>query len=261
MRREGGWASVRGRRIVHPMSDAPTFRPARALPLIVLLAGAILGAVLFRDILTFETLARHRQTLLAWRDAHYVLAALGFIAVYVLVVAFSLPGATIMTLTGGFLFGVFPGALYCVIGATLGAIAIFLAVRAGLGEALHARIRDKPGLVGRIERGVRENAVSYLLIMRLVPAVPFFLANLVPAFLGVSLGTFALTTFFGIMPGAIVYASVGAGLGEIFDRGEVPDLGIIFEPEILLPLLGLAALSALPILLRRLSRNRGDISQ
>ena len=87
--------------------------------------------------------------------------------------------------------------------------------------------------------------------MRLIPAIPFFIANLAPAFLGVSLRNYIFTTFFGIMPGAIVYASVGAGLGEVFARGETPDLGIIFAPHILGPILGLCALAALPIVIKR----------
>jgi len=86
--------------------------------------------------------------------------------------------------------------------------------------------------------------------MRLVPAVPFFVANLIPALVGVSLWRFAITTFVGIIPGAIVYTSVGAGLGDVFERGESPNLGIIFEPQILLPILGLSALAALPIVLK-----------
>jgi uncharacterized membrane protein YdjX (TVP38/TMEM64 family) len=86
--------------------------------------------------------------------------------------------------------------------------------------------------------------------MRLVPAVPFFLANLIPAALGVSLGRFAFTTFFGIMPGGLVYTWVGAGLGEVFEKGETPNLGLLFEPQILGPILGLCALAALPIVIR-----------
>jgi len=102
--------------------------------------------------------------------------------------------------------------------------------------------------------GLRENELSVLFLMRLLPVVPFFLANLIPAALGVGLGRFALTTFFGIMPGALVYTWVGAGLGEVFARGGSPDLGLLFEPQILGPLLGLAALAALPMVLRLFRR-------
>jgi uncharacterized membrane protein YdjX (TVP38/TMEM64 family) len=86
--------------------------------------------------------------------------------------------------------------------------------------------------------------------------VPFFIANLVPSFLEVPLYRFVVSTFFGIMPGALVYTSVGAGLGEVFAKGETPNLGIIFEPQIILPLLGLALLAALPILIKMLRKGK-----
>ena len=167
----------------------------------------------------------------------------------------SLPGALIMTLTGGFLFGLFAGALLTVSAATLGAVAIFLAARTGLGESLQARMDASSGVMTRIRDGLRENEVSYLLLMRLVPAIPFFVANLAPALFGVKLRNYALTTFFGIMPGTVVYTWVGAGLSEVFASGETPDLGIFFEWHILGPVLGLCALSALPIVLKKFRRS------
>ncbi len=181
-------------------------------------------------------------------------AALLFVAAYAVLVALSLPGALLATLTGGFLFGLFPGVLFNVTGATLGAIAVFLAARAGFGAELNARIAGGGGAAARLMAGLRENELSVLFLMRLVPAVPFFLANLIPAALGVGLARFAVTTFFGIMPGALVYTWVGAGLGEVFERGETPNLGLLFEPQILGPILGLCALAALPIVIRALRR-------
>jgi uncharacterized membrane protein YdjX (TVP38/TMEM64 family) len=89
-----------------------------------------------------------------------------------------------------------------------------------------------------------------LFFIRLVPVVPFFVANLIPAFLAVPLHRYVISTFIGIMPGALVYTSVGSGLGEIFARGETPDLGVIFEPHILLPIIGLCALSLLPVFVK-----------
>jgi uncharacterized membrane protein YdjX (TVP38/TMEM64 family) len=108
------------------------------------------------------------------------------------------------------------------------------------------------GRIQRIKQGIDENQWEMLFLIRLVPAVPFFVANLLPALVGVPLGRYVVTTFLGIIPGAVVYTSVGAGLGEVFARGETPDLGIIFEPHVLLPILGLAALAALPIVLKAL---------
>lgn len=232
------------------MTEAPPNPMLRRLPLIAILVVALIGAFLLRDVLTFETLREQRETLLAFRDANYLLTVAVFVLAYVTIVAFSLPGATIATLTGGFLFATFPGVLFNVTGATLGAICIFLAARWGLGERLAARMEASEGSVKRIKDGIDENQWSMLFLIRLVPAVPFFVANLVPALVGVPLSRFAISTFFGIIPGALVYTSVGAGLGEVFARGETPDLGIIFTPPILLPILGLSLLAALPILIK-----------
>ncbi len=222
----------------------------RRAPLIAILLVAVIGAFTLRDYLSFETLRENRDALIAFRDANYVLTVLTFMAVYVGIVAFSLPGATIATLTGGFLFATFPGAVFNVVAATIGASLIFLAAKFGLGERLAARMEASEGAVKRLKEGIDGNQWSVLFLMRLVPAVPFFVANLIPALVGVPLSRFVITTFLGIIPGGIVYTSVGAGLGEVFERGESPDLGVIFEPHILLPILGLCALAALPILLK-----------
>lgn len=235
---------------------APT-RLRRYLPLAAICGVALIGYTFFGDVLSFETLRDNRQTLIAFRDANYAVTVGLFVAAYVTIVAFSLPGAAIATLTGGFLFATFPGALYNVTGATIGATLIFMAARWGLGERLAARLDQSGGTVGRLKAQIDENQLSMLFLIRLVPAVPFFVANLVPALVGVSLSRFVMTTFLGIIPGTVVYTSVGAGLGEVFARGETPDLGIIFEPHILLPILGLCALAVLPIVIKGLSGKKG----
>ncbi len=227
---------------------------ARKLPILISLAGAAIGAFTLRDHLSFAALAENREALLAFRDAHYVGAVLAFMAAYVVIVAFSLPGATIATLTGGFLFGLFPGVLFNVAAASLGAVAVFLAARAGFGASVADSIAARGGAVARLQAGLRKNEWSVLLMMRLVPAVPFFLANLIPAFVGTKLMPFAVTTVVGIIPGGLVFTSVGAGLGEVFAREETPDLSIIFAPHIIGPILGLAALSALPIVIKYLRK-------
>ena len=229
----------------------------KRLPLIAIAIVAAIGAFTLRDYLSFQALADNREALLAFRDANYLATVLVFITTYVVIVAFSLPGATIATLTGGFLFATFPGALFNVTGATLGATAIFLAARWGFGERLGARLEGSGGMVKRIKDGIDENQWSMLFLIRLVPAVPFFVANLVPALVGVPLYRFIVSTFLGIIPGGVVYTSVGAGLGEVFERGETPNLGIIFEPHILLPILGLCVLAALPILLKAVRGKKG----
>jgi len=222
----------------------------RQLPFLAILAVALIGAAFLRPYLGFDALAEHRDALARAVAEQYALAAITFVLAYVVIVALSLPGATVATITGGFLFGLFPGALFNFFAATLGAILIFLAARMGLGERLAARIDASPGAVQRLKRGIDENQWSVLFLMRLVPVVPFFVANVLPALLNVPLRRFVISTAVGIVPGGLVYTSVGAGLGEVLAAGESPDLGVIFEPHILGPLLGLAALAALPMVLR-----------
>ena len=228
----------------------------RMLPLAVILVVAVLGTLTLGEHLSFESLRDNRASLLAFRDSHYGAAVLVFMAAYVVIVAFSLPGATVATLTGGFLFGVFPGAFFNITAATIGAVVIFLAARWGAGDWLARRMDASEGRVKRVKAALDENQWSVLFLIRLVPAVPFFVANLLPAFVAVPLHRFMVSTFLGIIPGGVVYTSIGAGLGEVFERGDAPNLGVIFEPHILWPVLGLCALAALPIGIKALRGGR-----
>ncbi|MEL6884627.1 MAG: VTT domain-containing protein [Pseudomonadota bacterium] len=242
------------------MSDASEPRKAnltRNLPLLGILLVAAVGAFTLRDYISFQALADNREWLLAVRDNNYLLTALVYVVIYVLVVAFSLPGATIATLAGGFLFGTVFGAFFTVVAATVGATLIFLAARHGFGETLGARMEASTGTIKKIKDGIDDNQWSMLFVIRLVPAVPFFVANLIPAFMQVPLHRYVISTFFGIIPGTVVYASVGAGLGTVFARGETPNLGIIFAPHVLFPILGLAALSLLPVLVKSVTGKKG----
>lgn len=227
----------------------------RWIPIAGIAAIAAVGAFTLKDTLSFQALADNREALIAFRDANFLLTVLTYLGIYIAVVAFSLPGATIATLTGGFLFGLTTGTLLTVAAATVGATIIFLAARWGLGEKLAARMDASEGKIKSLKAGLAENEISVLFLMRLVPAIPFFVANLLPALVGVKLRNFVFTTFFGIIPGTAVYTWVGAGLGEVFARGETPNLGIIFEPHILGPILGLSALALLPILLKKFRKS------
>ncbi len=239
------------------MTNTPKSGWARRLPLIGILIVAAIGAFTLRDYLSFDALRDNREALIAFRDTNFVMTAELFVLAYVVIVAFSLPGATIATLTGGFLFGTALGALFNVTGATIGAVAIFLAARHGFGEQLGAKLESSSGPIKKIKDGIDENQWSMLFLIRLVPAVPFFVANLLPAFLEVPLYRYAVSTFLGIIPGAVVFTSVGAGLGEVFAAGETPNLGIIFEPHVLLPILGLCALAMLPIVIKAVTGRKG----
>ena len=216
----------------------------RIAPFSLIAVAIVLFFVLeFDGYLSFEALEENRHALLAWRDRNQVAAVLVFIIGYVVAVALSLPGAIWLTISGGFLVGTLFGTVYAVIAATIGATLIFLAARYALGDYL----RGKAGpMIRKMEDGFHKNALSYLLFLRLTPVFPFWLVNLVPAFLGVPLSTFIIGTFFGIIPLSAVYASVGNGLGAVIDAGRSPDLSIIFDPAIIGPIIGLAILALLP---------------
>ncbi len=222
----------------------------RLLPVAVLLLG--LALFLLFDLeryFSFEMLSRHHAELASWVGGNVALAAFVFVLLYALVVAFSLPIAVVITPFGGFLFGIWLGALLSIVGATLGSVALFLAARTAFQDLFRARAG---ATLARLEDGFRRNSFNYLLFLRLVPAFPFWLVNIVPALLGMRLGPYAVATLIGIVPGAVVYAGVGASFGKLIERGERPNFGVIFEWQILLPLLGLAALSLLPVLYSRL---------
>lgn len=238
------------------MADSLSSNKLRHAPLLVILCVAIIGAITLGDYLSFETLRDNREALLAFRDQNFGLMVLTFAVVYILIVSFSLPGAAVATVTGGFLFGLWAGAATSVISATLGASVIFLAARWGLGASLSARLDASDGTMRQIRDGLLSNEISVLFLLRLVPAVPFFVANLLPALVGVKFRNFLWTTALGIIPGGLVFTSIGVGLGGVFDRGESPDLSILWEPQIIGPILGLCVLAAMPIVIKALRRRK-----
>ena len=226
----------------------------RFAALIILLCGLIAFFYFNLDeYFNFETLKQHRQMLLDWTDAHYFLAAFIFILIYILAVATSIPGATFLTLASGFLFGIYWGTLFVVFSATVGSLIIFLAVKLAF-ESIIAKRAQK--WVGKMRKGFQRGAFQYLLILRLIPIFPFWVVNIVPALLGVRTSTFIITTLIGIIPGSFIYVLLGSGLGKIFDQNQTPNLGIIFEPQILIPLIALALLSFLPLLYKSYKRKR-----
>jgi uncharacterized membrane protein YdjX (TVP38/TMEM64 family) len=222
----------------------------RRIWLLLAAAGLFLTVRLtgLSDYLSLEALRIHREVLTAWVSAHLVLAALAYVAIYTLAVAFSLPGALFLTLAGGFLFGGVLGTVLTVVGATIGAVAIFLFAKTLFGEKALDRFGPP---AAKLADGIRQNAGSYLLVLRLVPLFPFFLVNLVPAFVGVPLSTYALTTFFGIIPGTAVFSLAGAGLGSVLDQGGAITAASILTPQIIGGLCGLAVLSLAAIPIRK----------
>lgn len=226
----------------------------RLLPLaiLVILVGAAFAADLDRY-LTFDALRDNRAILLAFVERHWLMASVGFVFAYTIVVALSLPGATIMTLTGGFLFGVATGSILTVVGATLGATALFLIARTALGDVL----RRKAGpFLARMADGFNKDAFNYLLFLRLVPVFPFWVVNLVPALLGMRLIPFIVATGLGIIPATIIFAAFGAGLGDVFDAGGEVDLKSVLNPTLIAALIGLGLLALLPVAVKRMRERR-----
>ncbi len=227
-----------------------SYSPARLIPILVLIGGLVTFFALgFDKYVTLTALEENRQLLADWVRDTGILALVVFVAVYAVATGFSLPAAAIITISGGFLFGPWLGGGLSVIGATLGASALFLAARYAFADFLRARAGPA---IRKMEAGFQENALSYMLFLRLIPAFPFFIVNLVPAFLGVGFGTYVVGTFIGIIPGSLVYASLGDGFSAIVEKGGDINLGIIFEPRFLLPIIGLAVLALIPIVYKKL---------
>lgn len=227
----------------------------RLAPLAVILAGiAVFFALGLDRYLSIDTLRDNREALQAAVADNPVLSAVLFGLLYAVVIAFSLPGGALMTVTGGFLFGPVQGTAYVVVAATLGATALFLVARSALGDGL----RDRAGpWISKMRAGFTENELSYMLFLRLVPAFPFFVVNLVPAFLGVSTRSYVIATLIGIIPGTAVYATFGAGLGAIFESGTELTLKGVLSPELIAGLVGLGVLSLLPALYKKIRGRRG----
>lgn len=226
----------------------------RFLPLVVLALGlGVFFALGLDRHVSFQALKEHRAELLEFVRASPVTGILVFAALYVAVVAFSLPGGAVMTIAGGFLFGPVLATSVVVISATIGASIVFIAAKTALGDALRARAGP---FLARMEAGFGENALSYLLVLRLVPIFPFFIVNIVPAFLGVTLRTFFIGTLIGIVPGTFVYATVGAGLGSVFDAGDEFTAKGVLTTEIIIALVGLALLALLPVAYKWLKTRR-----
>ncbi len=187
----------------------------RWLPLLVLVAVAVLVVAMgWHKLLTLKNIGLHYEALHGF-IAHNLVAALAiYLGVYVAVVALSLPGALILTLAGGLLFGWLIGLVATVIAATVGATIVFLVARSSLGEGLTSKVGP---WLARLSDGFRENALSYLLFLRLVPAFPFVVVNLAAAVLGVPLRTYVLGTLIGIIPGTAAFSVAGSGLGSVIE--------------------------------------------
>jgi len=215
------------------------------LVLFLVVIGMIVGLRLsgIGDKLTLENIQNNGAKLTDFSNAHYVLSVLAYIVIYIAVTAFSVPGATILTLTGGFLYSTLIGAVYVNIGATSGAILAFLFARHIAGHSIQEKYGDK---LARFNEELDRNGAGYLLTLRLVPIFPFFLINLFAGLTRIRLHTFAWTTSLGIIPGSLVYAYAGRQLGTIRSTGD------IFTPKVLAVFILLALFALMPVALRKI---------
>jgi uncharacterized membrane protein YdjX (TVP38/TMEM64 family) len=221
------------------------------LTLLLLLAVGLFAGGLGR-ILSLEALRTHEAALRTFIEVHRIVALLAFVILYMVATATSLPGATILTLAGGYLFGTWLGGGATVIGATLGAVIVFFAVQTSLGAVLRDKAERSGGKLKAVIDGVEAGAFGYILTLRLIPLAPFWLVNVAAALAGVPLRAYAGATFVGIMPATFIYSGIGAGVGEVVARGQAPNLRLIFEPHILAPLVALGLLSLAITLYQRL---------
>ena len=214
------------------------------IPLIIIISVFFIAWFLgLPHYFNFETFKAHQLILEQFISNHLVLSILIYMAIYIITVAFTLPVATFMTLVGGFLFGQWVGVTAVVISATLGACVLFLSAKMASQDLLSKKIG---GAAKKMQEGFQENALSYLLTLRLIPLFPFFIVNLAAALFQIPLKTFVLGTFFGIIPGAFVYVSIGIALREVIRKPEFSP-HIVLNPKILIALIGLGILSLLPV--------------
>ncbi len=209
------------------------------------------------ELLTWQAIGAHYADLNGFVEKNLWLSYLIFVLVYWAVVAFSLPVALPLTLTGGALLG-WPAVILVTCSATAGAGVVFIAARLFFADLLRARAEP---FMARLENGFSQNSFSYLLTLRLIPAVPFWVVNIVPALTSMRLGTFLLATFIGITPGTAIFISVGRGFDQILAAGQTPDLTVLTSAPIIVPLFGLGVLALLPVVVRRFTDGTTGISQ
>ncbi len=220
--------------------------PVAGIALVLLLAYAF-G---LENYLSLSAIRRHQAELIAFVADNLALAALTYVVVYVIVVAVSFPGAGVMTITGGFLFGAALATALAVFAGTVGATLIFLATRSSLGDLFARRAGPR---AQKLRDGFLQEGFSYLLFLRLVPLFPFWLVNLAAALFGMRLLPYVVATAIGTVPATFAFAFFGQGLGTALKNDDRPASA---ELLIALMLLGLVAL--VPPLVRRWRRRKGS---
>lgn len=234
----------------------------RYLP-VALIAGlfVLAWALGWFDRLSLSGIIQNREALEAHVAENLVQSLIIYFAIYVLLVAISFPGASLLTIAAGLMFGGITGAIITVFAATAGACLIFLAARTSFGDFM----KDRAGpFVSRMVEGFREDAFFYLLTIRFAPVFPFWVVNIVPALLNMKLLPYAAATFLGIIPGTFAYAYIGAGLGSVIAAQEEANPGCaaagncqidpssLLTTEIIVAMAALGIISILPVVWRKI---------
>lgn len=202
------------------------------------------------DYLTLENLKENREMISGFVAQNYLLAVLLFIGIYILATGLSIPGATVLTLSGGFLFGAFWGTLYVNIGATIGATVVFLLAKYLIGKWAEKKYAKQ---FSKLQKEIKANGYSYLLTLRFIPLFPFFLINLVAGVVKVPLLTFIWTTSLGIIPGSFAYAYAGTQLASINSLGEV------LSPQVLLAFVFLGIVAIIPTIYNKIKNAKKSL--
>ena len=227
----------------------------RLIPIAILVLGlALFFALDLGRYLSFAAIAPEYNAITTWVDQQFIVAIFVFFALYIIATAFSLPIALPLTLVGGAVFGIL-AAPVIILGASLGALILFLAARGAFAEMLTAKAGP---FMGKIKEGFDDQPFFWLLALRLIPLAPFWAVNIAPALLGMKTAPYFMATLIGIAPGTTVFVLVGGGFDVILAAGKTPDLSTLSEPRILLPLAGLGLLALIPIIAKKFSKKGQD---
>lgn len=254
-----------------PKTSEDRVQPSRRWgPLVLLIAAAAAvyasGAY---EYVSLATIAEHRDALQDFVSEHWLIALCGYGLIYMAAVALSIPGAALLTMFAGFLFGWLVAGLLAVVAATAGATVVFLVARTSLGDVLVRRAGPR---LHALARGFRDDAFNYLLFLRLVPLFPFWLVNIAPALFDVRLATFVAATLTGIIPGTFAFAFLGSGLDSIIAEQKAAyeecvaagregcaismEAGALLRPELIIAFAALGAVALIPVVVRRLRARR-----
>lgn len=230
----------------------------RFLPIAIIAAGLVAGYSFgLQDFLTLDFLAESRTQLKGFVADNYSWSLTAFFFIYVVAVAFSFPAASVLTIFGGFLFGWFVAGTTVAFAATIGATILFWAARYAFADFFMHKIGSRAAAMAN---GFRKDAFSYLLILRLAPVFPFFMVNIAPAFFNISMRDYVIATFLGILPGTYAYAFLGEGVDSVLmaakDAGRDVTVGDLVTPQITIAFAALAAVAAIPVIVRKFRSRR-----